>query len=323
MTVQERASTLEPLGFTARQAHFLALAALVSGACCRRQYERFAGLRPGKNVREFLDGLVARGWARRVQYRTDRAHVYHLGGRSLYRVLGTPHGQPHRSPTPVATARRLMLFDAVLAMPDQQWLPTGPDALAHLAQLGIAPQWVPRRSPRSSITPPGRRPRADHLLGSAPVGLAANGTLTFLYLAVDPTAQGFERFLNDYAPLLTHVPRWVVHVVYPPTVRTQRTHAAVFDRWYRDLPKPVTQEDVRWALDAYRRLESGTDLPLDDVHRLQDLVGAIGRHQFDTWYRGGPNTGQLVLGGAGFAGRLTTHTITHRYDQFGSQPGLV
>ena len=47
MTWEERADAVASLGFTTRQARFLALAALHSGYCLRRQYGAFAGLQSG------------------------------------------------------------------------------------------------------------------------------------------------------------------------------------------------------------------------------------------------------------------------------------
>ena len=65
MTFEERVTALTPLGFTPRQTRFLVTAALHSGYCLRRQYLAFAGVRYGKNVRDFLEALVRRQLAQR------------------------------------------------------------------------------------------------------------------------------------------------------------------------------------------------------------------------------------------------------------------
>ena len=88
MTLDERVHALAPLGLTPRQTRFLVTVALHSGYCLRRQYAAFAGVRYGKNVRHFLDGLVATGVASRTRFRADRGHVYHLHARPLYRAIG-------------------------------------------------------------------------------------------------------------------------------------------------------------------------------------------------------------------------------------------
>ena len=96
MTFDERVEAVESLGFTARQATFLAIVALHSGYCLRRQYAAFAGVSYGKNVRDFLDALVARQLATRFTIRADRGHLYHLHSRALYRVLRQEHSRNRR-----------------------------------------------------------------------------------------------------------------------------------------------------------------------------------------------------------------------------------
>ena len=53
MTLDDRVHALASLGLTPRQTRFVALVALHSGYCLRRQYLTFAGLQYGKNVRSF------------------------------------------------------------------------------------------------------------------------------------------------------------------------------------------------------------------------------------------------------------------------------
>ena len=74
MTFDERVAALAPLGFTPRQTRFLVTAALHSGYCLRRQYLAFAGVRYGKNVRDFLEALVRRQLAHRFRYKPNRGH---------------------------------------------------------------------------------------------------------------------------------------------------------------------------------------------------------------------------------------------------------
>ena len=69
MTFDERVRALEPLGFSERQTRFLVTVALHSGFCLRRHYMAFAGLKYGAGVRDFLDRLVARKLATRLDFR--------------------------------------------------------------------------------------------------------------------------------------------------------------------------------------------------------------------------------------------------------------
>ncbi len=75
MTFDDRAAALAPLGFSERQTRFLVMVALHSGFCLRRHYTAFAGLRYGAGVRDFLDRLVSRRLARRLDFRRDRGLV--------------------------------------------------------------------------------------------------------------------------------------------------------------------------------------------------------------------------------------------------------
>ena len=109
------------MSLTPRQTRFIALVALHSGYCLRRQYLTFAGLRYGKSVREFLDGLVDRDFATRFAYRRDRGHLYHLCARSIYRAIDQAENRNRRHTSPALIARKLMLLDVVLRHPGREW----------------------------------------------------------------------------------------------------------------------------------------------------------------------------------------------------------
>src|SRR5689334_17295205 len=99
------------MSFTERQAQFLTLVGLHSGYCLRRQYATFTGIAYGKNVRDFLDDLVARQLARRLTFRRDRGHIYHLFSRSLYSAIQQQDNRNRRHASPALIARKLMLLD--------------------------------------------------------------------------------------------------------------------------------------------------------------------------------------------------------------------
>ena len=114
MTFEDRVRALESLGLTPRQTRFIALVALHSGYCLRRQYSAFAGIRYGKNVCDFLEALVARRLAKRFTQRADRGHIYHLQARALYRALGEPEHRNRREASAALIARKIMVLDFVL-----------------------------------------------------------------------------------------------------------------------------------------------------------------------------------------------------------------
>ena len=329
MTVQERATALEDFGFTPRQAQFVGLAALVSGYCLRRHYQAFAGVPAGVQVRTLLDGLVARRWASRQRFRADRGHVYHLSGKPLYTALGETDNRHRRRLTTAAIARKMMLLDAVLTLPDHQWYATEADKVQRFRQLDIPQNCLPRRRYAPPTGEGATMPAFRYFVEKFAIGHAVDeDRFVFLYLATDPTARSFERFLNDHAPLLTKVPRWAVRVVYPPPVRTHHAYQHVFDRWYADLPKRPAVEDVRWAMETHARVqrrESGVSI--DELHRLQDVFAAVGHVPGLMAHSAGSGGHDLlaVLASTAppFAGALEEFRVPDRYDLFGALPGLA
>ena len=139
MTFGERVTALEPLGFSHRQTEFLVTVALHSGFCLRRHYMAFAGLKYGAGVRDFLDRLVARGLARRSQFRADRGHVYHLHNTRIYAAINQDDNRNRRRTSPALIARKLMLLDYVLGEPSVDWYATEQDKVAlFTTRFGIA-----------------------------------------------------------------------------------------------------------------------------------------------------------------------------------------
>ena len=130
MTLDDRVRALASLHLTPRQTRFVALVALHSGYCLRRQYLTFAGLHYGKSVREFLDGLVTRGFATRFAYRRDRGYLYHLSARSLYRAINQEENRNRRHTSPALIARKLMVLDYVLGHHEREWYATEQDKVA-------------------------------------------------------------------------------------------------------------------------------------------------------------------------------------------------
>lgn len=153
MTFDDRVRALAYLGFTPRQTRFLTLVALHSGFCVRRQFAAFAGVEYGKNVRAFLDQLVSRGLARRLQFDVNRGHVYHLSAGEVYRAIGQDDNRNRRATSAALIARKLMLLDFVLAQPADEWVATEADKVALFRdRYDMALAHLPRQMPASSAT---------------------------------------------------------------------------------------------------------------------------------------------------------------------------
>src|SRR6478735_6189739 len=199
MTDHERIDALARLGFTARQAAFLATVAMHSGVCLARHYGTFAGLAWGKTVRDFFAMLVQRGYATAYPCARRGAHLYHLQSKTIYRLIGEPDSRLRRPAAVARAVERLMLLDAILAVPDLVWLGTERDKVAYfLACSNISETEMPRlifRGPKSETI----RRFPDHL----PIGCHPDGRPpVFLYLVTSWDSFDFRLFLQRHGPLL-------------------------------------------------------------------------------------------------------------------------
>ena len=105
------------LGFTERQARFLALVMRHSGVCVPRQYAQVAGIAQGAKCNAFFDRLVRRGHARAIECIHNRARLYLVHSKLLYHAIGEPASRYRRPVSPRLALERLMLLDAVLSTP--------------------------------------------------------------------------------------------------------------------------------------------------------------------------------------------------------------
>jgi len=146
MTRDPRFDAFQKLGFSARQSAFLALVALHSGFCLRRQYVRFAGVSYGKNTSDFLDSLVSRQLADRFSIRPDRGYIYHLNARTIYRLLNLSDSRNRRTSSSSLIARKVMVLDRVLSQPGHNWLATPDEKVKFFANdHGIPVADLPQR----------------------------------------------------------------------------------------------------------------------------------------------------------------------------------
>src|SRR5260221_5070719 len=72
MIVEERVGAVTELGFTQRQARFLAMVMRHAGVCLLRQYSAFAGIVHGQETRAFFRKLVSRRYASAYACRHNR-----------------------------------------------------------------------------------------------------------------------------------------------------------------------------------------------------------------------------------------------------------
>lgn len=131
MTAEERTHAVAAYGFTERQARFLTTVMVHGGVCLRRQYCTFAHIERGQKTHDFFRRLVDGGYAMPYTCAHNRARLYHVRHKALYRVIGEPDNRNRRPMFLGRAVERLMLLDAVMAHPDVRWFGTEREKLTH------------------------------------------------------------------------------------------------------------------------------------------------------------------------------------------------
>jgi hypothetical protein len=198
---------IEELGFTPPQARFLALAAMNSGYCLRRQYMNWAGIPRGRTNQEFFELLEQRRVATSFVVCPQRGRVYHLKWCPLYNLLGQRNnGNRREHPLPIVE-QRVTALDFVLAQRDCEFFPTQQDKLRLFQdEYGVPRDRLPTRLYRFRRVdrPPNERyfiekPPIFRQLGSRVVDVG--------YVWTARTAWRFGSFLRQYAPFLLGLPQ--------------------------------------------------------------------------------------------------------------------
>ena len=91
---------------------------LHSGVCVPRQYAEFAGIVHGQKTRKFFAKLVRLEYASMHDCRHNRAVLYHLDNRRLYRAVGDAESRLRRPLDSRPGFHRLMVLDAIVEDPD-------------------------------------------------------------------------------------------------------------------------------------------------------------------------------------------------------------
>src|SRR5947208_7590830 len=97
MTPEERLGAVKVMGFTERQAGFLVTVMLYAGVCLGRHYCTFARIAYGRNTHDFFESLLSRGYVTARRCGHNRARLFHLHYKPLYRAIGETNSR-HRRP---------------------------------------------------------------------------------------------------------------------------------------------------------------------------------------------------------------------------------
>jgi hypothetical protein len=183
-SLDESIEAIAAFGFTPRQAHFLALVMRHTGLCLPRQYATFAGTAYGRHVSDFFNRLVDDGWASSWACVHNRARLFHVHHKALYRAIGDPDSRFRRAVSARRVRTRIERLDALLSAPSVRWFATSQEYGPALAAAGCQ---------AAAALLDGDATGAQYGDRAAPlVGIDNDGRITLLWLVTspDPTSSG-------------------------------------------------------------------------------------------------------------------------------------
>ena len=237
-TIEDRAATLAPLGWTGREAEWLALVALHSGVFTRSQCRAYflAGddrKRLSRFVRALIEKQLASEDERAIFPGGARAVL--LTGKPIYRALGIPDVRHRRGKdaTIQVLMRRLLSLDYLIERPTFGWLPTEADKVQRFEALGIDRTDFPYRM----YGPEGKPKIPRYFAFKLPIAVDDQAA-TFAYVDAGQTTDSELRAWG-----IAHAPLWAalrartfaVHVVAVGVgVDAADRAAPVLTRWTQD-----------------------------------------------------------------------------------------
>src|SRR6266545_3702561 len=174
-----------------------------AGVCVPRQYASFAGIaNGGDKCNAFFDKLIRRGHAVRCDCVHNRARLYRVHYKPLYRAIGETESR-YRRPVPAGRAvERIMLLDAVLGSPHLNWLTSEAERVAYLATVNAPASATNTRDARVTTASP--RPVAA-FSNAFPIGIDTAGRALLLYLVTVPWTDEFRTFVQAQSAFLRNV----------------------------------------------------------------------------------------------------------------------
>lgn len=336
MTLADRAQGLESLGFTERQARFLAVVALHGGYCLRRQYVAFSNVAYGKNVRDFLDSLVEQQFAQRFSLRADRGHIYHVCSRTIYRAIRDEDNRNRREASGAQIARKIMLLDFVLNHGDVEWLGTEADKVElFVDRFGVSRSILPQRVYASITSDADATIRFfPHKL---PLAITSDPPVCHLvYLSAEPGPANFEAFLGAHGDLLRQLSSWTVIAIAPPNLAPSLVACErAFERFIGGQTNFLARraDELVEYFRLRRTVDSGSlaQLSVADINQFRSLKDRFRAAEVERLYQEWVRQGDKALdtlrktaaGSHRSVGRLLTETLPFDYSQFGSLPGVA
>ena len=193
-----REQALGPLGWTGREAEWIALVCLHSGVFTRAQFCHYFNTQRMTALR-FVKALIGQ----RAAVETDviafngGGKTCRISGKGIYRALGVENIRHRRKANRSVVMRRLLSLDFVLEHPGLNWLPTEGEKVEFIEGLGVHSNLIPRRIYYGAV-----RAQRRYFALKLPVA-GGDKTVTFAY--VDPGRESTGE-LNSWGA--AHGPLW-------------------------------------------------------------------------------------------------------------------
>ena len=141
-----REQALESLGWTGREAEWIALVCLHSGVFTRAQFCQYFDT-DSKRAHRFVKSLLDRRAAHDGEWPilNGGAKTCRISSKAIYRALGVENIRHRRKATNPVVMRRLLSLDFVLEHPGMNWLPDEPEKVEFFEELGLPLRLLPRR----------------------------------------------------------------------------------------------------------------------------------------------------------------------------------
>ena len=194
--LEERVAALADLGWTGRDAEWIALVCLHSGVFLRAQYLAFVGRPHPSAANRFLKRCgqlaVEQPW------NGIRQRLCRIAARPVYRALGAEHVRHRRDAGRTVLLRRLLSLDYVLEHALEPWLATEAEKVAALTAAGIPEAVLPRRRYERAAGSTTR-----YFAHKLPIALDAERATFVFVQAEDETARAVRTWGQRHAPLWT------------------------------------------------------------------------------------------------------------------------
>ena len=193
-----RARALAALGWTGREAEWIALVCLHSGVFTRAQFCHYFNTYR-KQAHRFVKALIEQ----RAAVESDviafngGGKTCRISGKGIYRALGVENIRHRRKANRSVVIRRLLSLDFVLEHPGLNWLPTEGEKVEFIEGLGVHSNLIPRRIYYGAV-----RAQKRYFALKLPVA-GGDKTVTFAY--VDP---GHTTAVELHSWGAAHGPLW-------------------------------------------------------------------------------------------------------------------